>query len=120
MNKPFKFRYLFFSDGPFTILAPTNDAFDSIDASNLEEILANATELKSILRRHIIAAKVEAIDVDSGPLNTSGGEVRMSSRPILPVSTKETLGKIFKKILLLNSSLIVMFYMITKKLEKVL
>jgi len=86
----------------------------------LEEILANATELKSILRRHIIAAKVEAIDVDSGPLNTSGGEVRMSSTPILPVSTKETLGKIFKKILLLNFSLIVMFYMITKKLEKVL
>jgi hypothetical protein len=64
-------------------LAPTNDAFDKIDASNLEEILANATELNRILRRHIIVAKVESIDVEGGPVNTIGGEVRMSSRPII-------------------------------------
>ena len=64
-----------FSDGPFTILAPTNEAFAKIDAANLEEILANATELNKILLRHVINAKVESIDVATGPVTTKGGEV---------------------------------------------
>jgi uncharacterized surface protein with fasciclin (FAS1) repeats len=56
-------------------LAPTNAAFEKIDPVNLNLVLENSTELESVLKRHVIPAKVEAIDVDSGPVTTLGGEI---------------------------------------------
>ncbi len=47
--------------GPFTVFAPTNDAFAKIDASKL----TNA-ELVNILKSHVVSGKVLAADVKSG------------------------------------------------------
>ena len=43
------------SDGPFTVFAPTNDAFAAIPAEDLDAVLADVDLLTSILTFHVIA-----------------------------------------------------------------
>ncbi|MEO5725010.1 MAG: fasciclin domain-containing protein [Ilumatobacteraceae bacterium] len=43
--------------GPFTIFAPSNDAFAKIPAKDLDAVLANKDQLTSILTLHVIAGK---------------------------------------------------------------
>ena len=45
------------SDGPFTIFAPTNDAFAAIPPADLEAVLADTELLTSILTYHVIAGE---------------------------------------------------------------
>lgn len=48
-------------DGPFTVFAPTNDAFAKIPAEVLTELTTNDTEtLANILTYHVVAGKVDA------------------------------------------------------------
>lgn len=49
--------------GPFTVFAPTNDAFAKIPADTLESVLADKDKLTSILTYHVVAGKVMAADV---------------------------------------------------------
>lgn len=53
------------SEGPFTVFAPTNDAFAKIDAATLGELLKpeNKSKLTSILTYHVIKGKLTANDV---------------------------------------------------------
>ena len=44
-------------DGPFTIFAPTNDAFAAIPAADLEAVLADTDLLTSILTYHVVAGE---------------------------------------------------------------
>ena len=44
-------------EGPFTIFAPTNDAFAAIPADQLQAILADTAKLTSILTYHVVAGK---------------------------------------------------------------
>ncbi|MGC6430879.1 MAG: fasciclin domain-containing protein [Jejuia sp.] len=52
-------------DGPFTVFAPTNDAFGKVDASTLNSLLEpkNKSTLSGILTYHVVAGKLEAKDV---------------------------------------------------------
>lgn len=50
-------------DGPFTVFAPTDDAFAKIPAEQLEAILADKEKLTAILTYHVVAGKVMAADV---------------------------------------------------------
>lgn len=50
-------------DGPFTVFAPTNEAFAKIPQDQLDAILADQAKLKSILTYHVIAGKVLAGDL---------------------------------------------------------
>lgn len=59
--------------GPFTVFAPTNDAFAKIDASKL----TNA-ELVNILKSHVISGRVLAADVQSGTAPTLGSSIYLS------------------------------------------
>jgi transforming growth factor-beta-induced protein len=45
------------SDGPFTIFAPANPAFEAIPAADLEAVLADQELLTSILTLHVIAGE---------------------------------------------------------------
>ncbi len=45
------------SDGPFTIFAPTNDAFAAVDAEVLDAVLADTDLLTSVLTYHVIAGE---------------------------------------------------------------
>lgn len=49
--------------GPFTMFAPTNDAFAKIDPDTLKTVLADKEKLTSILTYHVVAGKVMAADV---------------------------------------------------------
>ena len=50
---------LFFLDGPFTMFAPTDDAFQNLSNRDLTNLLDqnNNENLRKALRRHVIASK---------------------------------------------------------------
>jgi len=51
-------------DGPFTVFAPTDEAFAALPAGTLDTLLADPMgDLKSILTYHVISGKVMAADV---------------------------------------------------------
>ncbi|QQL45995.1 fasciclin domain-containing protein [Sulfuriroseicoccus oceanibius] len=62
-------------EGPFTIFAPTNDAFAKLPEGTVEELLKpeNKEKLQAILTLHAIGAKVMAADVSPGKVKTLNG-----------------------------------------------
>jgi len=62
--------------GPFTIFAPTNDAFAKLPAGTVEGLLKpeNKEKLAGILTYHVVGAKVMAADVKSGKVKTVNGK----------------------------------------------
>ncbi|MAH84490.1 MAG: hypothetical protein CBB68_09190 [Rhodospirillaceae bacterium TMED8] len=53
------------SKGPFTVFAPTNEAFAALPAGTVENLLKpeNKTKLIAILKHHVVSGKVMAADV---------------------------------------------------------
>lgn len=49
--------------GPFTVFAPTDEAFAKLPAGTVESLLANPEQLKQVLTYHVVAGKVMAADV---------------------------------------------------------
>jgi len=49
--------------GPFTVFAPSDDAFAKLPKGTVEGLLADLPKLKSILTYHVVAGKVTAADV---------------------------------------------------------
>ena len=62
------------SDGPFTIFAPTNDAFAALDPATLEAVLADKEQLTSILTLHVVPGQFSAQElIDQGSATTVNG-----------------------------------------------
>ena len=55
-------------DGPFTVFAPTNEAFAALPEGTLEMLLKpeNRDKLIAILTYHVVAAKVMSTDLSNG------------------------------------------------------
>ncbi|HRY45615.1 MAG TPA: fasciclin domain-containing protein [Thermoanaerobaculia bacterium] len=49
--------------GPFTVFAPTDDAFKKLPAGTLEKLLADKARLTKVLTYHVVSGKVMAADV---------------------------------------------------------
>jgi uncharacterized surface protein with fasciclin (FAS1) repeats len=49
--------------GPFTVFAPTDDAFAKLPAGTVDALLKDIPQLKKILTYHVVAGKVMAADV---------------------------------------------------------
>ncbi len=49
--------------GPFTVLAPTDDAFAKIPAADLTALLADTAKLTAVLTYHVVAGNVPAAAV---------------------------------------------------------
>ncbi|HQP87401.1 MAG TPA: fasciclin domain-containing protein [Thermoanaerobaculia bacterium] len=49
--------------GPFTVFAPTDDAFKKLPAGTLEKLLADKAQLTKVLTYHVVAGRVMAADV---------------------------------------------------------
>lgn len=49
--------------GPFTVFAPTDEAFAKIPAADLQALLADTQALAAVLTYHVIASQVLAVDV---------------------------------------------------------
>jgi uncharacterized surface protein with fasciclin (FAS1) repeats len=50
-------------DGPYTVFAPTDDAFAKLPAGTVEALLANPDQLREILLYHVVPGKVTAAQV---------------------------------------------------------
>lgn len=62
-------------EGPFTVFAPTNDAFAALPEGTLETLLKpeNKDQLVKILTYHVVPAKVKAKDVKTMKAGTAAG-----------------------------------------------
>ena len=62
------------SEGPFTVFAPTNDAFGKLPNETLESLLdpSNIETLQSILTYHVVSGEFYATDVVNA-INENGG-----------------------------------------------
>ena len=64
-------------DGPFTVFAPTNEAFAKLPAGTVENLLKpeNKEQLKKVLLYHVhVGAGVKAADVKTMKLSTAAGQ----------------------------------------------
>jgi uncharacterized surface protein with fasciclin (FAS1) repeats len=59
--------------GPFTVFAPTDEAFAKIPKAELDKLLADKQKLTAVLTYHVVPGKVMAKDVKAGKLETVQG-----------------------------------------------
>lgn len=67
------------SDGPFTVFAPTDEAFAKLPAGTLEALLKDKQKLAAVLTYHVVPGKVMAAQVKPGQVKTVQGEALMIS-----------------------------------------
>ena len=83
--------------GPFTVFAPTDEAFAKLPPGTVDGLLKDVPKLKSILLYHVVSGKVMAADVVK--LKTAktvqGGEVKI-----------EVKGLFKKKVMVNNATVI--------------
>jgi uncharacterized surface protein with fasciclin (FAS1) repeats len=60
--------------GPFTVFAPTDEAFAKIPKATLDGLLKDKAALSKILTYHVVAGKVMAKDVKPGMVKTVQGQ----------------------------------------------
>lgn len=59
--------------GPFTIFAPTDDAFNKLSPDLLNAILADKTLLAKVLRHHVVAGAINVENLTEGTLTALDG-----------------------------------------------
>lgn len=59
--------------GPYTVFAPTDEAFAKIPKADLDALLKDKKKLTSVLTYHVVAGKVMAADVKAGKVKTVQG-----------------------------------------------
>lgn len=66
--------------GPFTVFAPTDEAFAKIPKADLDALLKDKKKLAAVLTYHVVAGKVMAADVKAGKVKTvQGSEVTIAT-----------------------------------------
>lgn len=68
-------------EGPFTVFAPTDEAFARIPAADLEALLADKEALTRVLTYHVVPGKVMAADVVNleSAATVEGSEIAIST-----------------------------------------
>jgi uncharacterized surface protein with fasciclin (FAS1) repeats len=68
--------------GPFTVFAPTDEAFAKVPAATLQALAADKNALKNVLLYHVVAGKVMAADAlklaGKGAKTVEGSEAKIS------------------------------------------
>ncbi|MFC7461954.1 fasciclin domain-containing protein [Hydrogenophaga defluvii] len=66
--------------GPFTVFAPTDEAFAKIPKTQLDALLKDKAALTKVLTYHVVPGKVMAADVKAGKVKTvQGSELTVST-----------------------------------------
>ncbi len=66
--------------GPFTVFAPTDEAFAKVPKDQLEALLADKDKLTAVLTYHVVPGKVLAADVRPGEVATvQGGKLTVAT-----------------------------------------
>ncbi|MDX1395806.1 MAG: fasciclin domain-containing protein [Gemmatimonadota bacterium] len=94
-------------DGPFTVFAPTDDAFAALPAGTVDELLEpeNRDRLVAVLTYHVVAGKVLAADVvklssaetvqgQSVSIKTDGGNVMVDAARVIQTDIETSNGVI--------------------------
>ena len=93
--------------GPFTVLAPTDEAFAKLPAGTVENLLKpeNKAQLRRVLSYHVVAGKVTAADVvkvksakavsnDTLTVNVNGGTVMVDKAKVVKTDIAASNGVI--------------------------
>ncbi|MGA0612744.1 fasciclin domain-containing protein [Caldimonas sp. KR1-144] len=59
--------------GPYTVFAPTNEAFKAVPAKTLDTLSKDKEALKSVLSYHVLPGAVTSADIKPGNLKTLQG-----------------------------------------------
>ena len=71
--------------GPFTVFAPTDEAFAKLPAGKVESLLKDIPKLSAILTYHVVAGKVMAADV----MKMDGQTAKTVNGAALSISTSD-------------------------------
>ena len=72
-------------DGPFTLIAPTDDAFAKMDPDTLDRITNSPESLTALLNYHLINARVTTQDVTAGFVTSvEGSTIALQATAKLP------------------------------------
>lgn len=91
--------------GPFTVFAPTDEAFAKLPAGTLETLLKDKEKLTAILTYHVVPGKVMAADVvqltsaktANGkplPIRAANGEMMVDTAKVIKTDIKTSNGVI--------------------------
>ena len=65
--------------GPFTVFAPTNDAFKAVPKATMDALGKDPAQLKAVLSYHVVPGKLMAAEVKNGSAKTvQGASVALS------------------------------------------
>ena len=65
--------------GPYTVFAPSDEAFKAVPAKTMGELAADKEKLKAVLTYHVLPGRLAAAQVKDGKLKTvNGAEVNVS------------------------------------------
>jgi len=89
--------------GPFTVFAPTNEAFAKIPAADLQKLLANQKALDSVLEYHVLAGQFTMRDLmavksaatlegDKVTVSSSGSVISVNEAKVLKADVHATNG----------------------------
>lgn len=93
------------SAGPFTVFAPTDEAFKALPEGTLESLLADKTALKNVLLYHVVSGAVMASDVvkldaaktvlgEDVKVKVAGGTVSINGATVIITDIKTSNGVI--------------------------
>jgi uncharacterized surface protein with fasciclin (FAS1) repeats len=64
--------------GPYTLFAPTDDAFKALPPATLEALGKDKNRLKTVMSYHVVPGTLTSADVKNGPVKTvQGGDVTL-------------------------------------------
>ena len=67
------------STGPFTVFAPSNEAFKAVPAKTMDDLAKHPDKLKDVLTFHVLPGKLMAVEVkNSSPKTVNGAHVAIS------------------------------------------
>lgn len=93
------------SDGPFTVFAPSDDAFSLIPAEKLQQLLSDKEALRAVLTYHVVPGKVyakevmklhtaETVNGQSIQVRAEDGSVMIDEATVISVDIEATNGVI--------------------------
>jgi uncharacterized surface protein with fasciclin (FAS1) repeats len=93
------------ADGPFTVFAPTDDAFGAIPEDQLNALLADTDALTAVLTYHVVNGKLKAADLaelgsaetlqgSSVSISTYNGSVRIDGATVVTADIEASNGVI--------------------------
>ena len=91
-------------EGPFTVFAPTDEAFAKLPAGTLDSLLQDKAALTKVLTYHVVPGKVMVADVKPGEaktvqgqsvkLSTAGGKVMVDGATVVATDVVASNGVI--------------------------